>query len=244
MDMNILASKIQLCYSTTELTQVETSLTMTSREIAELTGVRHDNAKRTLQTLVENGIIVQPQAEDEQFQDSLGRSRTERSYRLDERAALILTARLSPEFTAKLVDQWLEMRSMIRTQQLLIEKQAKEKANREKHELASSIYSIKNFNSVLTDSVRQLKRVNNAWYKKLDMPAYLKHMAALDAIINYFKTPVLFEARYNELAVDFSNAQDTIKELDCFINKNTKNGQFIKLRPETLEILSIKHDKL
>lgn len=244
MDMNILASKIQLCYSTSELAQLETGLTMTTLEISELTGSRHDNVKTALQTLVDSKIIVVPARQDRQFTDKLGRPRSEEAYVLDERSSLVLVARISPEFTAKLVDQWLEMRSMIRSQQLLIEKQAKEKANREKHELASSIYSIKNFNSVLTDSVRQLKRVNNAWYKKLDMPAYLKHMAALDAIINYFKTPVLFEARYNELAVDFSNAQDTIKELDCFIDKNTKNGQFIKLRPETLEILSIKHDKL
>ena len=36
MDISTLAGKIQLCYSTTELAQVETDLTMTSREIADL----------------------------------------------------------------------------------------------------------------------------------------------------------------------------------------------------------------
>lgn len=244
MDIASLARKIQLCYSTSELSQLESGLTMTTLEISELTGSRHDNVRASLQTLVNSKIIVAPTRQDRQFTDSLGRSRSEEAYVLDERSSMVLVARISPEFTATLVDQWLEMRSMIRTQQLLIEKQAKEKADKEKHELQTSIYAIKNVNSCLVDSVRQLKKVNNAWYKKLDMPAYLKHMSALDTIIIYFKSPAIFEAKYNELVVDFSNAQDTIKELDCFIDKNTKIGQFIKFRPETLEILSIKHDKL
>ena len=33
---------------------------MTSRELAELTDKRHDNVKRTIETLVEKGVIANP----------------------------------------------------------------------------------------------------------------------------------------------------------------------------------------
>lgn len=36
---------------------------MTSIEISELTGKRHDNVKRTIETLAKNGVIRPPQIE-------------------------------------------------------------------------------------------------------------------------------------------------------------------------------------
>ena len=41
-----------------------TSLTMTSREIAELVEKRHDNVKRTIESLIERGVIASPQVEE------------------------------------------------------------------------------------------------------------------------------------------------------------------------------------
>ena len=37
---------------------------MTSQQIADLVQLRHDNVKRTIETLVNSGVIVQPQIED------------------------------------------------------------------------------------------------------------------------------------------------------------------------------------
>jgi phage regulator Rha-like protein len=37
---------------------------ITSLEIAELVEKRHDNVKRTIESLVNTGVIVQPQIED------------------------------------------------------------------------------------------------------------------------------------------------------------------------------------
>ncbi len=37
---------------------------MTSIEISELTGKRHDNVKRTIEMLAKNGVIRHPQIED------------------------------------------------------------------------------------------------------------------------------------------------------------------------------------
>lgn len=87
------------------------SLTMSSREIAELVDQRHDNVKRTIDTLVSKGVIVRPQFEDEQSSDAMGRQRMTQVYRLNKRDSLIVVAQLCPEFTAKIVDRWQELES-------------------------------------------------------------------------------------------------------------------------------------
>ena len=58
------------------------ALTMSSREIAELVEKRHDNVKRTIDTLVAQGVIGAPQIEDEQEPDVCGRPRVTKVYRL------------------------------------------------------------------------------------------------------------------------------------------------------------------
>jgi phage regulator Rha-like protein len=87
------------------------NLTMSSREIAELVEKRHDNVKRTIESLVEQEVIIRPQIEDEQFTDAMGRPRAESVYQLQKRDTYIVVAQLSPEFTARLVDRWQELES-------------------------------------------------------------------------------------------------------------------------------------
>lgn len=91
------------------------NLTMTSLEIAELVEKRHDNVKRTIESLVESGVIVQPHSEDEQFTDAMGRPRAVKTYiftgEKGKRDSIVVVARLSPEFTARLVDRWQELES-------------------------------------------------------------------------------------------------------------------------------------
>ena len=91
------------------LTTINQQLTMSSQEIADLVELRHDNVKRTIETLVTKGIIVQPQIEDEQFADKLGRIRTQKVYMIGKRDSYVVVAQLSPEFTARLVDRWQEL---------------------------------------------------------------------------------------------------------------------------------------
>lgn len=85
--------------------------TMTSAEVSELVEKRHDNVKRTIETLVASGVIVRPQVEDEQSTDTMGRPRQTSVYLLDKRSSLIVVAQLSPEFTARVVDRWQELES-------------------------------------------------------------------------------------------------------------------------------------
>ncbi|WGK92566.1 phage antirepressor KilAC domain-containing protein [Pseudomonas migulae] len=87
--------------------------TMSSREIADLVGSRHDKVKQSIERLVERGVIVQPPMGSEQFRDSIGRPRDESVYRVCKRDSFVVVAQLSPEFTARLVDRWQELEEQI-----------------------------------------------------------------------------------------------------------------------------------
>jgi len=83
--------------------------TMSSREIADLTGKRHDNVKRTIDSLVVDKVITFPQIEENP--GNLGRPG--RHYLIGKRDSFIVVAQLSPEFTAALVDRWQELEGRI-----------------------------------------------------------------------------------------------------------------------------------
>lgn len=82
--------------------------TITSREIAELVEKRHDNVKRTIEMLVEQGVIESPQIEEIPTATKPGSA-----YRFTgergKRDSIVVVAQLSPEFTARLVDRWQEL---------------------------------------------------------------------------------------------------------------------------------------
>ncbi|QHC93843.1 hypothetical protein PspR84_04120 [Pseudomonas sp. R84] len=81
------------------------AVTMSSQEIAELVGKRHDNVKRTIETLVERKTIQLPQIEE--VKNHLGQ--TVEQYQVCKRDSFVVVAQLSPEFTAALVDRWQEL---------------------------------------------------------------------------------------------------------------------------------------
>lgn len=82
-------------------------VTMSSREIAELVGSRHGDVKRSAERLFADGILTSPLA---QF-DFNHNGNTYQEYRFNKRDSLVLVARLSPEFTAAVVDRWQELES-------------------------------------------------------------------------------------------------------------------------------------
>jgi phage antirepressor YoqD-like protein len=87
------------------LTGNSTALTMSSREIADLTGSRHDNVKRSAERLASDQILTSP-LEGLDFEH---KGNHYREYRFNKRDSLVLVARLSPEFTAAVVDRWQEL---------------------------------------------------------------------------------------------------------------------------------------
>ena len=94
------------------------NLTMSSREIAELVEKRHDNVKRTIETLVARGVIASPQSEEKPTD---GRPVTEYVFAGDQgkRDSIIVVAQLCPEFTARLVDRWQQLEAQIAAQPAL-----------------------------------------------------------------------------------------------------------------------------
>ncbi|EMZ8321450.1 phage antirepressor KilAC domain-containing protein [Escherichia coli] len=89
------------------------AIKMTSIEIAELVGKRHDNVKRTIETLAKNGVIRLPQIEVSERINNLGFNVQYEHYVFEgeqgKRDSIIVVAQLSPEFTARLVDRWREL---------------------------------------------------------------------------------------------------------------------------------------
>lgn len=84
------------------------SVAITSRDIAELLQVRHDNVKRTIDRLVDRGILAFPQTEEKA---TAGRPALEYVFagELGKRDSIVVVAQLSPEFTARLVDRWRQL---------------------------------------------------------------------------------------------------------------------------------------
>ncbi|OOH81333.1 phage antirepressor protein [Pseudomonas koreensis] len=82
---------------------------MSSQEIAELVGSRHDKVKQSIERLAERGTIQLPPLGE--VRNHLGQSVN--VYQVCKRDSFVVVAQLSPEFTAALVDRWQELEGQI-----------------------------------------------------------------------------------------------------------------------------------
>ncbi len=87
---------------------ISTKASMTSIDIAELVGSRHDKVKQSIERLAERGIITLPPMGEK---PTSGRPVTYYIFEGEKgkRDSIIVVAQLSPEFTARLVDRWKEL---------------------------------------------------------------------------------------------------------------------------------------
>ena len=83
------------------------AITMSSREIAELVGSKHEAVRKSAQRLAADRILTSPLA----MSDYEHRGNTYWEYRFEKRDCLVLVARLSPAFTAQVIDRWQELES-------------------------------------------------------------------------------------------------------------------------------------
>lgn len=83
-------------------------LAMTSLEITDLVGSRHDKVKQSIERLAERGVIALPPMGEKV---TAGRPATYYVFEGEQgkRDSIITVAQLSPEFTARLVDRWQEL---------------------------------------------------------------------------------------------------------------------------------------
>jgi phage antirepressor YoqD-like protein len=88
-------------------------MSMTSQEIADLVGSRHDSVRLSIDRLVDRGVIQAPPLVE---RPTLA-GQTVKMYVFEgeggKRDSIIAVAQLSPEFTAKLVDRWQELEAQV-----------------------------------------------------------------------------------------------------------------------------------
>lgn len=88
---------------------ITSNATMTSREIAELVESRHNDVKRSIERLVEKGVIQStPMANFKNINNVEGQEYVFTGEQ-GKRDSIIVVAQLSPEFTARLVDRWQQL---------------------------------------------------------------------------------------------------------------------------------------
>jgi len=83
---------------------------MSSREVAELVGSRHDNVRVAIERLAERRVIALPAMQEK---PTAGRPAIEYVFAGErgKRDSIIVAAQLSPEFTAALVDRWQALKA-------------------------------------------------------------------------------------------------------------------------------------
>jgi phage antirepressor YoqD-like protein len=87
----------------------KTTAAMSSVEISELTGKRHDQVLRTARDLVQQGVTHSVETPYRHPQNGVQYPQ----HVLNKRDSLVLVARLSPEFTGRVVDRWMELEATV-----------------------------------------------------------------------------------------------------------------------------------
>ena len=91
-------------------------LTMSSREIADLTGKEHDNVRRDIKNLADGLSLTF----EEKSEPSSG-GRPSKVFLLRKRECLILVSGYSVELRAKIIDRWMELEEGLRKPQLIVD---------------------------------------------------------------------------------------------------------------------------
>ncbi len=89
---------------------VNAELTMSSREIAELTGGSHDNVLKTIRALVGRGVVSGNETPYIHQQNG----QTYKEFRLDYRNTMVVVSGYSPELRARIIDRWMELEQAAR----------------------------------------------------------------------------------------------------------------------------------
>jgi phage regulator Rha-like protein len=103
-----------------QLIATDSNMKMTSREIAELVESRHNDVKRSIERLIEKGVIRStPMAN---FKNSNNVEGCEYVFTGEQgkRDSIIVVAQLSPEFTARLVDRWQELEREVSANRFMV----------------------------------------------------------------------------------------------------------------------------
>lgn len=246
MDISTLAGKIQLCYSTTELNRVETDLTMTSREIAALTGKEHFHVKRDIQQML-NDLQLDESSFGCTYFDGQNRKQTE--YLLNEELTLTLVSGYSVQLRNLIVKQWIEFRSLIRTQQLLIEKQAQEKAAAisERLKIAEEVENLAERRVAAAKDLMIVFKPGQLVKKVKDDP-YWKQLCieTLEAFLKDPKLSTHYANEHDNAVKECVNVQDKLNDVLRYIKTfmTVKPNGIASRFPDCTEVLAYRRNLL
>lgn len=96
-------------FNTTIITTNNTAISMSSLEIADLVQSRHDSVKRTIERLVESGVIQCPPLVDIKNHQNRDMQVYVFEGEQGKRDTTIIVAQLSPTFLGMVVDRWMEL---------------------------------------------------------------------------------------------------------------------------------------
>lgn len=148
--------------------------TMTSLDIAELVGSRHDKVKQSIERLAtdnkhRNAIIALPPMGETSFRDAIGKTQHTKIYIFQgdqaKRDSLIVVAQLSPEFTADIVDRWIYLEKQNRS----LTKQLEYWETKEIDD-----FSIGSFHGKGLAKRKETKNLNNSMIQKIKNQMQLK----------------------------------------------------------------------
>ena len=88
----------------------QTAQTMSSREIAQLCQKPHDNVLKLVRSLIDGGIVKSTTPHQYMHPQN---SQWYTEFLSDKRDSLVIVARLSPEFTAAVIDRWQELETQL-----------------------------------------------------------------------------------------------------------------------------------
>jgi len=105
-------------FNTTIIATNNTTISMNSLEIADLVQARHDSVKRTIERLVESGVIQLPPMVG--VKNHLGQTVSNYVFEGEQgkRDTMIIVAQLSPQFLGQVVDRWMELEKAIQQPRL------------------------------------------------------------------------------------------------------------------------------
>ena len=240
---------------TTSLPQNSALLTMTSREIAELTEKRHDNVKRTIETLAASGVISLPQIEEVK----IPRERRDESATVfvfsgekGRRDSTIVVAQLCPEFTARIIDRWQAL-------EIALNEQAKELALREGYGVNDVNFDlikvIGKEAALFTELTRDALLRAEEDFKKLNLPPY-KSQKYLNDIYNHALKRVYVRVKQEEThqrnlevqqrEIEAHNHKVWMAERKGLLNKSKHEAaeEALRLKMEKRHQLELNHLRL
>lgn len=161
-----------------DLAVLTNQVSMTSKDIADLVGSRHSDVIRSIERLMDKGVITYtPMAFSEKI-NNLGLPTQRKHYVFSDeqgkRDTIIIVARIRPEVTAKIVDRWLELEQRNQTpttyiealKQLIYKEEEKQALVEKTQQLThqKELAKLENGKSVYGATIKQVNQALNATY--------------------------------------------------------------------------------